>query len=941
MSVTTLETRRGRFALMLVALALAAGIRWLFNPFPDVAPPFYTFYFATLASAWYGGWMPGLVSTALGAIISTFFFGEPAGRIFPADTASQLGVLRFVTVGAMVSIACESLHRSRRTVVQDREAARRLAAIVESSDDAIVAKSLDGIIQSWNAGAERLFGYSAFEAVGRSITMLLPADRIAEEEHILTNVRAGRRVEHMDTVRRRKDGELIPVSLTVSPVKDEAGHIVGASKIARDITERTQTAQELRESHERFRDIFDRSPVALWEGDGSAVLRYLRELRSRGVDDLERHFADHPEDVRIVVSLFRVLAVNRESLRVFGADSEAELLGTIPEVFTDDAFAVFEELFVAFGAGARSHTAPAQLRTIRGQQLETVLTVARPASDAPNSSRWLVSVVDVSELHRQSRRAALLVDVVRTILEATAADGALSMRVFEMIRESLDADILFNYRVDHGALELVAGAGIPETVQGSVRRLAVVEMTRGPAAARRALVTADAARIQSDLRVIVGRLGARAYAWYPLLGRNGDILGTFAVASTTRAVFDEADERFLLAISHFLALAWDRQFAEDRLADQDRRKDDFLATLAHELRNPLAPIRHGLDILDREDVPEETAAEARAMMGRQLGQLVRLVDDLLDLSRVRQGKISLHREHVTVRDMIEAGIETCRPSLDLKGQVVTVCIADEPLAVDGDATRLNQIVANFVSNASKYSDAGNHIRIDARREGREFVCSVTDTGVGLTPEARATVWTLFSQVRDTMDKAQGGLGIGLALVKQLVEMHGGTVAVESEGVGRGSTFTFRLPLSAHDAPRTLAPRTGALAEPAAGQRVLVVDDNVDAAASLSMLLQALGHNVSVAHDASEALAMAHDVHPTVAFVDIGLPDVDGYTLAQQLRSTPKTAGIALVALTGWGTSADRQRSREAGFALHLTKPVRMTAIEDAIGLFAVRQTDAS
>ncbi len=371
----------------------------------------------------------------------------------------------------------------------------------------------------------------------------------------------------------------------------------------------------------------------------------------------------------------------------------------------------------------------------------------------------------------------------------------------------------------------------------------------------------------------------------------------------------------------------DRKRAEQVLAEQVVRKDEFLATLAHELRNPLAPIRSGVAIL-RVTRNQEQAEQTLGMIDRQLGHLVNLVDDLLDVSRVLSGKIALRTGWVVVRDVVDAAIETCRPLVDLRGHTLEVDVPAQPLAVAGDQTRLVQVVANLLTNAAKYSEPGGRIRVSVDRDGGAAVIRVADVGIGIAAEALPTLWDMFTQVRDTLDKAQGGLGIGLSLVKRLVEMHGGTVAAESPGVGRGSTFTVRLPLAAATATAVLvAPMSEtAGAPPPTRRRILVVDDNRDAAESLATLLQLSGNETHTAHDGVEAVEAAASFRPSIVLLDIGLPKMDGYEAARKIRQQPHGEGMVLVALTGWGQDEDRRKSRSAGFDGHVVKPVDLTAL---------------
>jgi signal transduction histidine kinase len=369
----------------------------------------------------------------------------------------------------------------------------------------------------------------------------------------------------------------------------------------------------------------------------------------------------------------------------------------------------------------------------------------------------------------------------------------------------------------------------------------------------------------------------------------------------------------------------------EALKEADRRKDEFLATLAHELRNPLAPLANGLEVLKYAATPE-AAGQTRHMMERQLGHLVRLVDDLLDISRVTTGKIRLRQEHLDLRAAVEAAVESVRPLVEAGGHALTVRPPAGPLWVHADPTRMTQVVSNLLTNAAKYTPDGGRIDVSAAAEGGRAVVRVTDTGMGIPADMLPKVFDLFTQVGKHLDRAQGGLGIGLSLVRKLVEMHGGEVTAESAGPGRGSTFTVRVPLG--PAPAGAA---GAGGPPSPShsrrRRVLVVDDNVDAAESLAMLLGLLGHETAVAHTGPDALRQAPAFRPDVVVLDIGLPGMNGYEVARALRADEASAGAVFVALTGWGAEEDRRRSREAGFDVHLTKPVEPRHLEELFAGF--------
>lgn len=371
-----------------------------------------------------------------------------------------------------------------------------------------------------------------------------------------------------------------------------------------------------------------------------------------------------------------------------------------------------------------------------------------------------------------------------------------------------------------------------------------------------------------------------------------------------------------------------RKNAEDALRAADRRKDEFLATLAHELRNPLAPLRNGLQIARLNSPADAPFRRTIEMMDRQVSMLVHLVDDLMDVSRITTGKIELRRERVTLHEVLAASAEASRAAIDSHGHKLVIEPPAEELSVEGDFDRLTQVFSNLLSNAAKYTDAGGTIELRVTRQGAEGVVSVTDTGIGIPSADLPGIFEMFSQLGSHRGHADGGLGIGLSLVRQLVEMHGGSVQAESAGEGRGSTFSVRLPLTE---PSTVpGPERAAVATKSSAarrRRILVVDDNEDAATSLAMLLEQLGHDVVTASDGEEGVTKAAAFRPHVVFLDLGMPRMDGAEAAKRLRTLPDGAQTVLIALTGWGQEHDRQRTRAAGFDHHLLKPIEPNLLE--------------
>jgi signal transduction histidine kinase len=366
------------------------------------------------------------------------------------------------------------------------------------------------------------------------------------------------------------------------------------------------------------------------------------------------------------------------------------------------------------------------------------------------------------------------------------------------------------------------------------------------------------------------------------------------------------------------------------LREGDRRKDEFLAVLAHELRNPLAPIRNALALLQAQGGLGPEAVWCRDLIERQVDQLTRLVEDLLDVSRISSGKIKLQRETLDLVSVVRAGIETSRPLIEARGHALTLQVPDTAIPVSGDLVRLTQVVANLLNNAAKYQDEGGEISVTVAQEGPDAIARVADRGIGIPAQTLPRVFELFAQAHKPIDRPEGGLGIGLSLVKNLVELHGGTVEAESAGPGQGSEFTIRLPRAAEEARPSptvelRAPRAGA-----AGQSVLVVDDNRDAATSLAKLLDRDGYDTQVAHDGHEALRLAEARPPEIVLLDLGMPELDGFDVCRALRARGHSEAF-IVAITGYAQEEDRRRSREAGFDAHLVKPVHPDRLAKVLG----------
>jgi signal transduction histidine kinase len=421
----------------------------------------------------------------------------------------------------------------------------------------------------------------------------------------------------------------------------------------------------------------------------------------------------------------------------------------------------------------------------------------------------------------------------------------------------------------------------------------------------------------------------------PLLAR-GRALGclTLAMGRSGRR-YNPADLALAEDLAHRAAVALDNARLYWDVQEADHRKNEFLAMLAHELRNPLAPIRNAVEILRVRGTDPQVVEKTRNLIDRQVQYLVRLVDDLLDISRITRGKVQLQTECVAMDAIVSQAVETSRPLLDARQHTLEVRLPEEPVLVNGDPVRLTQVLGNLLNNAAKYTEPGGRVWVTVERDGREVVIRVRDTGMGIPPEMLPAIFDLFTQVDRSLDRSQGGLGIGLTLVRSLVELHGGSVQAVSAGLKQGSEFIVRLPALQ---PNRLdaASRNGA-AESAVkcpGRRVLVAEDEPISAMSLEWLLQLEGHEVLVCQDGPAVLASVETFQPEIVLLDIGLPGLDGYEVARRLREQAVGNKVLLVALTGYGQKEDRRRSQEAGFDHHLVKPVDYKTLNALFGSLA-------
>jgi signal transduction histidine kinase len=406
---------------------------------------------------------------------------------------------------------------------------------------------------------------------------------------------------------------------------------------------------------------------------------------------------------------------------------------------------------------------------------------------------------------------------------------------------------------------------------------------------------------------------------------RGELVGTiWIMANDEVRKFDTEDARVLVNLAKFASAAYQFSLAAEVVQESDRRKDEFLAVLAHELRNPLAPMQNAVQYLRQRGLAQPDERKVIDVLGRQVQSMTRMIDDLLDISRISRDKLVLRKQRIELATVVEHALETSRPLIDTCGHELTVVSPGEPIWFDGDSTRLSQVVSNLLNNAAKYTNDGGRIVLTLEEKEGEIRIRVRDTGVGLAAEMQTRIFEPFSQVDGSLERSRGGLGIGLALVKRLVHMHGGTVEVHSAGLDQGSEFIVCIPSAVRTAGvREIRQASGAVPATGAPQdlRILIVDDNRDSANSLAMLLRLQGYETLTAYDGKSALRVVEDTHPHVVLQDLGMPGMSGYEVARRLSEEPSTRTTVLFALSGYGTAEDKQRSREAGFRDHLVKPV--------------------
>jgi PAS domain S-box-containing protein len=685
--------------------------------------------------------------------------------------------------------------------------ARHLAKVVESSDDAIISKDLNSTIISWNPAAERMFGYTEKEAIGQSIRMLIPAHLQSEEDDVLAKIRAGDRVDHYETVRQRKDGSLVAIALTVSPIRDESGTVVGASKIARDVTERTRLQSELRMQAENTEKVNDVGTVVAATLDRETILQKVTDTAT----ELTR--------------------------AEFGA-----FFYNLKDPKTGDSYMLY---------------------ALSGASREAFARFPQP------------------------RATGLFAPTFR-------GEGVV--------------------RLDDVTQDPRYGANAP--FQGM------------PA----------------------GHLPIRSYLAVPVKRIGGGVIGGLFFGHSRPGVFTEQHERFASGIASWATVALENARLYADAQEANRLKDEFLAVLSHELRTPLNAILGYARLLRGNLLPAEQVERGIETVERNARWLTQIVDDVLDVSRIISGKIRLNVQAVDLASVVNNAVATVQPAADAKGVRIQDLIDSRTGPISGDPDRLQQVVWNLVSNAVKFTPKGGRVQVLLERVNSHVEIVVSDTGAGIPADFLPLVFERFRQADSGPTRTTGGLGLGLAIVRHIVEMHGGSVHAQSPGVGQGATFTVRLPVMIVQA-RTEPKREHPAAErrePLAaigdlhGVSVLAIDDEADALGLLRDILELAGAKVTTASSAAASLRVLETARPDVILADIGMPDMDGHALIRRIRALPdpEVRDIPAAALTAFARSEDRTKALQSGFEMHLSKPVDPGELVAAVATLVRRRRTA-
>lgn len=759
--------------------------------------------------------------------------------------------------------AKEALERKTEELWQQREQFR---VTLSSIGDGVITTDTQANVTFMNPVAEAMTGWSQSEALGRALEEVFHLVNEDTRAHVPNPAKEVLRTGTViglahDTSLVRKDGATLAVEDSAAPIRDTTGNISGCVMVFHDVTQRRRAERALRANEDRLRDSARRLQLAMSASE-----------MGDWVWDAETNLLSLSARAAQIFALPANAPVSRDQLRSLVPPED----GLRTRLEFDRALLEKTDYRVEF-------------RILRGNG--PPIWVAARGRGVYADHGAVVGMIGMIQDITERRQADELRGRLAAVVESST-DAVVSKTLESIITTwNQGAERLFGYKAEEVIGKPVTLLIPPEHID---EEPAILERIKSG----ESVLPYQTVRVRKD-----GTLVDVSLAISPIRDSHGQIIGASKIARDVTS----------------------QKLAESAARDMNRRKDEFLATLAHELRNPLAPIRQATLIAQAPNATDVQKRWSHEVINRQVQNMALLLDDLLDISRITRGTLALRTQPTDLASIVAAAVETARPLIDAKRHAFSIQLPTEPVEFAADPMRLAQVLSNLLTNAAKYTDPDGRIGLAASRAGDSITISVTDTGIGIPPDAMSNLFGMFSQVKSGKDRSEGGLGIGLALAKGLVELHGGTIEARSAGTERGSEFIIRLPMRTQQTG-LVQPPTRPGPERALRRRVLIADDNRDAAESLAMLLQMEGHEVTVVHDGREAVTAFEKVRPDAALLDIGMPGLNGYEIARLIRRAPHGRDITLIAVTGWGQENDKAQATEAGFNHHFTKPVEPDAI---------------
>lgn len=845
-------------------------------------------------------------------------------RLLPRKASAD----QFVALNLRIEELGQEMRRRKSAEKEAREAAERLRVTLASIGDGFISTNAVGQVVEMNSVAESMTGWSNSAARGRPLTEVFhivnESTRLPVENPAIRAIREGVIVGLANhTILIARDGSECPIDDSAAPIRTLDGQLVGSVLVFRDISDR-RSGEVALEERARLTNLRAELGVVLASADPlpevmnrccEKIVQWLGVAFARiwSLDPVENVLElqasagqythlDGPHS-RVPVGKFKIGRI--------ASSAQPHLTNSVADDpnIGDPAWAAREGMvaFAGYPLKIEGRVVGVLAMFSRHTFTDTLLAELEPLAD---------SITQYIERKKSEDQLADALRFYHSSIDALSSHIAV-LDENGVILEVNHAWRSFADRNQFAGFDCGVGANYIE----------VCETSTGECS--------DDGSIAKGIRAVLAG-GKDVFEFeYPCHSPTEERwflmrVTRFKSPGPVRVVVSHDDVTQRRAAEHEL-----RKVAAE-LSEADRRKNEFLATLAHELRNPLAPIRNGLQVIRAAHDDPDMIERTRVMMDRQLTQLVRLVDDLLDLSRISTGRIELRKEQVTLEEVVNSAVETSRPMIEQMGHSLSVRLPRNSVIIEADMTRLAQVFSNLLSNAGKYSEANGRIWLTANLEGNDIVVSVKDTGIGIPEDQLTRIFDMFSQVDRASERSQGGLGIGLSLVKRLVELHGGDVVARSEGLGKGSEFILRLPVVGKrvETRLTEAKKDG---KHDPRMRVLVVDDNRDSADSMAMMIKMMGNDTCTAYDGEEAVAAAATFRPDVILLDIGLPKLNGYEACRRIRDEAGDRKILIVAQTGWGQEEDRQRARDAGFDHHIVKPVDFNKLEELLKSVSPRE----